>query len=41
VHAITGGTGRFNDINGMLRGNCTHDTNSKKGTIALEGEIDL
>ncbi len=41
VHAITGGTGRFNDINGLLRGNCTHDTNSKKGTIALEGEIDL
>jgi hypothetical protein len=41
VHAITGGTGRLNDINGLLRGNCTHDTNSKKGTIALEGEIDF
>jgi hypothetical protein len=41
VHCITGGTGRFNDINGLLRGNCTHDSNSKKGTIALEGEIDF
>ncbi len=41
VHAITGGTGRFNEINGMLRGDCIHDVHSKKGTINLEGEIDF
>ncbi len=41
VHAITGGTGQFNDINGLLRGDCKHDDNSKKGSISLEGEIDF
>lgn len=40
VHQVTGGTGRFADINGLLRATSSHNLATQTGTLSFEGEID-
>ena len=40
VHHVTGGTGRFADINGLLRATSSHSLATQTGTLSFEGEID-
>ena len=40
VHHITGGTGRFEDINGLLSASSSHSLATQSGTLSFEGEID-
>lgn len=40
VHVVTGGTGRFSDVNGLLRATSSHSMATQTGTLSFEGEID-
>jgi hypothetical protein len=40
VHQVTGGTGRFADINGLLRASSSHNLATQTRTLSFEREID-
>jgi hypothetical protein len=40
VYQVTGGTGRFANINALLRATSSHNLATQTGTLTLEGEID-